>query len=163
MTMKFQDRLERAIERGNQTADARLREEAAKTLSAEELRNLHSRCRLELSEHIENCLRMLADRFPGFEFHSILNEDGWGGRISRDDLNLQRGTGSSSRYSRLEMTISPLGSAPIVELIGKATIRNKEAFSRKHFQHLDQVDTESFRELIDLWVLEFAERYSAAR
>jgi len=161
--MRFQDRLERAIERGSQTADAKLRAEAEKTLSEEEQRNLHSKCRLELSEHIEACLRMLADRFPGFKFGTILNEDGWGARISRDDLSLKRGSGSASHYSRLEMTISPLGTAPIVELVAKATIHNKEAFNRTRFQHLDQIDTESFREMIDLWVLEFAERFSAAR
>lgn len=160
--MDFQDRLERAIERGSRTASERLRAEAKRSLSREELRNLHSRSRLELSEHIESCLRALSDRFPGFEFHSILNDDGWGARISRDDLRLQPGAGSSSLYSRLEMTISPLGSAPIVELVAKGTIRNKEVFSRTHFQRLEQVDTESFREMIDLWVLEFAERFAAS-
>ncbi|MGD9857697.1 MAG: hypothetical protein AB7U20_22360, partial [Planctomycetaceae bacterium] len=62
--MNFQDRLERAIERGSQAADARIRAEVMKTLSAAELRSLHSRSRLELSEHIESCLRLLGDRFP---------------------------------------------------------------------------------------------------
>jgi hypothetical protein len=161
--MNFQDRLERAIERGHQVADARLQAEAEKTLSAEELRNLHSQTRLTLSDHIESCLRMLGDRFPGFDYHSILNEDGWGARISRDDIALQRGAGSSTLYSRLEMTISPLGSAPLIELVGKATIRNKELFRRTHYQQLEQADTESFREMIDLWVLEFAERFAAAK
>ncbi|MBX3440453.1 MAG: hypothetical protein KF861_23385 [Planctomycetaceae bacterium] len=161
--MNFQHRLERAIERGSQAADARLRAESEKSLSKEELRNLHSKCRLELSEHIESCLKLLSDRFPGFEFHSIMNEGGWGARISRDDLRLQRGSGSSSLYSRLEMTISPLGATPIVELIAKATIRNKEIFSRTHFQRLDQIDPDSFREMIDVWVLEFAERFAASR
>ena len=161
--MNFQDRLERAIERGSQTADARLRAEAEKSLSQEELRSLHSKCRLELSEHIETCLRMLGDRFPGFEYHSILNEDGWGALISRDDLALKSGAASSSLYSRLEMTISPLGTTPIVELIGKGTIRNKEIFNRTHYQRLEQVDAEFFREMIDLWVLEFAERFAAVK
>ena len=161
--MNFQDRLERAIERGNQVADAKLQAQTEKSLTEEELRSLHSKCRLELSEHIESCLRMLADRFPGFQFQSIMNEDGWGARITRDDLSLQRGSGSSSLYSRLEMTISPWGAAPIVELVAKGTIHNKEVFSRTRFQHLDQIDTETFREMIDLWVLEFAERFSASR
>ncbi len=161
--MKFQDRLERAIERGSQQAGARLRAEAEKSLSEEELRSLHSKYRLEFSEHIEGCLKMLADRFPGFEYHSILNEDGWGAGISRDDLHLQRGGDSRSLYSRLEMTISPLGNAPIVELVGKATIRNKEIFSRAHYQRLEQIDPDSFREMVDLWVLEFAEQFAAAK
>lgn len=159
--MKFLDRLDRAIERGHQRADARLQAEAQKSLSAEELKSLHSASRLELCEHIETCLKTLADRFPGFDYGTILADNGWGARISRDDLNLRRG-GSSTLYSRLEMTISPLGSAPIIELVAKATIRNKELFSRTHFQRLEQVDTDCFREMIDLWVLEFAEQFAAA-
>jgi hypothetical protein len=160
--MKFLDRLDRAIERGNQRADARLQAEAQKSLSQGDLKRLHSECRLELCEHIETCLKTLADRFPGFDYGTVLTENGWGARISRDDLNLRRG-GSSSLYSRLEMTISPLGSAPIIELVAKATIRNKELFSRTQFQRLEQVDTECFREMIDLWVLEFAEQFAAAK
>ena len=81
--------------------------------------------------------------------------------MRNERLSLRRG-GSSSLYSRLEMTISPLGSAPLIELVAKATIRNKELFSRTHFQRLEQVDTDSFREMIDLWVLEFAEQFAAA-
>ena len=160
--MDFQDRLERAIKRGNRTAEARVQAEVQKTMSAEEQKSLHSRSRLELSDHIESCLKMLADRFPGFDYGSILNEDGWGGRITRDDIRLQRGTGSQTLYSRLEMTVRPLGSVPIVELVGKATIRNKEIFSRNHYQRLEELDIESFREMIDLWVLEFAEQFAAA-
>ncbi|MCA9074039.1 MAG: hypothetical protein KDA93_03330 [Planctomycetaceae bacterium] len=160
--MDFQDRLERAISRGNRAADARVQAEAAKTMSEEELKTLHSQSRLDLSDHIESCLKMLADRFPGFEYGSILNDEGWGARITRDDISVQRGSGSNTLYSRLEMTVRPLGSVPIVELVGKATIRNKETFSRNHYQRLEEIDIESFREMIDLWVLEFAEQFAAA-
>lgn len=160
--MDFQDRLERAIKRGNRTAEARVQAEVRKTMSAEEQKTLHSRTRLDLSEHIESCLKMLTDRFPGFEYGSILNDDGWGARITRDDISVQRGTGSQTLYSRLEMTVRPLGSMPIVELVGKATIRNREVFSRNHYQRLEELDIDSFRDMIDLWVLEFAEQFAAA-
>ncbi len=95
--MDFEHRLRKAIERGQSTADARDRERAEKQLTEAELKQLYSQSRLELTEHIEQCLRLLADRFPGFAFHSILNEDGWGGRISRDDLDLQPGSRGALR------------------------------------------------------------------
>lgn len=160
--MEFERRLQRAIERGQSIADARNRELAERELSEEELRQLYSQARLELSEHIESCLKLLADRFPGFEYQSILSEDGWGGRITRDDLGLQRGR-SDSFFSRLEMVITPFSSAHIIELVGKGTIRNRKAFHRTQFQRLTQLDVESFREQIDLWVLEFAEKFAAAK
>jgi hypothetical protein len=159
--MNFQDRLDRAIERGHRAADARLRVESEKTLSEEEYRRLHSRCRLELSEHVENCIRMTADRFPGFQYHSIVGEEGWGARITRDDLQIRPGERGSSVFSRMELTISPYRSAHILELVGKATVRNKELYHRTNFQRLSDVDLDSFREVIDLWVLEFAERFAA--
>ena len=159
--MDFQTRLSRAVERGQQTRDARLREELAKSLSEEELRTMHSQARLGLSEHIEECLKAVADQFPGFEYHSILNEEGWGARVHRDDLALKSGAGSDTLYSRLDLIVRPYSDAHIVEIIGKGTIRNKELFHRTHFQRLNQIDVDSFRDLIDLWVLEYAERFSA--
>ena len=35
-------------------------------------------------------------------------------------------------------------------------------FSRNHYQRLAEVDLESFRELVELWVLDYAELYAAA-
>ena len=84
-----------------------------------------------------------------------------GARVNRDDLALKAGTGSDTLYSRLDIIVRPYSDAQIVEIIGKATIRNKEAFHRTHYQRLNQVDVDSFRDLIDLWVLEYAERFSA--
>lgn len=160
--MDFDNRLQRAIQRGSRTRDELGRAAAEKELSAEELRSLHSRLRLALVEHIEDCVRRLADHFPGFDYQPVMSDAGWGARVSRDDLAVQRGEGSKSLYSRLEMVVSPLGSAGIIELVAKGTIRNKEAFHRRHYQRLDQLDADSFEELIDLWVLEYAELYSAA-
>ena len=158
--MDFEKRLERAIDRGRQARDARARQQAERALTEEELKSLHSRYRLELSEHIESNLKRLADRFPGFRFQSIVSEQGWGARISRDDF-ARRGGETVNLYSRLEMVVRPYSSAHIVELAAKATVANKEIFNRTHFQFLNQADLDSFRELIDLWVLEYAEQYAA--
>jgi len=160
--MDFTSRLARAVERGQQTKDAKLREAHARTLSEEELKSLHSQARLELSEHIENCLRSLADQFPGFEYHSILNDEGWGARVSRDDVSLGSAAGSRTQYSRLDLLVRPFSDAGIVELIGKGTIRNKEIFNRTNYQRLHQLDVDSFRNMIDLWVLEYAELFAAS-
>ncbi|MFV0444143.1 MAG: hypothetical protein ACK5Q5_11290 [Planctomycetaceae bacterium] len=159
--MEFEQRLQRAIQRGEQTRSSRDEARQAERLSSAELRDLYSQARLQLSEHIESCLRKLADHFPGYRYDSILGDTGWGSRITRDDLQLARGQSPSNQYSRLELTITPLGSQPIIELVAKGTIRNREVLSRRHYQQLEQVDTQSFSELIDLWVLEYAEQYAA--
>lgn len=159
--MEFDQRLQRAIQRGQQTRDSRDEARRAEQLSSAELRDRYSQARLELSEHIEDCLRKLADHFPGFRYESVLGEDGWGARITRDDLNFARGQARNNQYSRLELVVTPLGSKPIIELVAKGTIRNREVLSRRHYQQLEQVDAESFAELIDLWVLEYAEQYAA--
>ncbi len=159
--MDFEKRLERAVERGKYQRDSQGRREAERALSAEELRNMHSQCRLELSEHIENCLRKLADHFPGFQFQSIVSDEGWGAKISRDDIGAPSGGGVQNFYSRLEMLVRPFTESHIVELAAKGTIRNKEILTRNHFQFLSEIDLDSFVELIDLWILEYAEQYSA--
>ena len=165
--MKFEQRLDRAIERGRHAKDERSREEAARQMSEEELRHLHSRARLELVEHIDNCLRAVADRFPGFTFSTVAGEDGWGAKITRDDVILsrdeQRGTRgpAGTVYSRFELLVRPFSSARIVELLVKGTIRNREVLNRTHYQRLDQLDVASFTEQIDLWVLEYAERFAS--
>ncbi len=158
--MEFEKRLEKAIVRGQQNRDLQAREKAEQAMSAEELKSLHSRYRLDLSDHIENCLKKLSDHFPGFRFQTLVSDDGWGAKISRDDFNRQSGSGSRNVYSRFEMLIRSFSSTHIVELVAKGTIQNKEVISRTHYQFLNQVDGESFTELIDLWVLEYAEKFS---
>ena len=160
--MDFQERLQRAVERGPQARDTRSRESAAKALSEEESRSLHSQYRLELSERIGECLAELVDQFPGFQLESIVGEDGWGAVVSRDDIALGESGQSENLYSRMQMLIRPFSKGRIVEMVAKATIRNREEFNRTRYQMLGQVDLESFAENIDLWVLEYAERYSAA-
>lgn len=161
--MNFDQRLERAIERGQRQRDADSRERTLQAMTEEECKNLHSKSRLELSEHVEACLRKLADYFPGFDYETLMSADGWGARIRRDDLAPgAAGTkGLVHYYSHVEMLIKPYSAARIVELVARGAIRNKEVLSRSHFQQLSQVDIEVFKDVIDQWVLEYAERYSA--
>jgi hypothetical protein len=159
--MDFEKRLERAISRGDQIRETRERARSNQDLTDEQLHSAHSRYRLELSEHIESCLRKLADYFPGFRFETVVSEEGWGARISRDDINLVPGRSAGTQYSRMEILVRPYSPAHIVELVAKATIRNKELFHRSNYQFVPQVDLETLRGMVDLWVLEYAEAYSA--
>ena len=131
-------------------------------MTEDEFKNLHSKARLELSEHIETCLRKLPEYFPGFDFESLVGVDGWGAKISRDDIASGSGKGLTRLYSRLEMVIRPYSATHIVELIARGAVRNKEVLSRTHFQMLTQLDLEAFSDLIDQWVLEYAEKFSAS-
>lgn len=160
--MEFDQRLERAIRRGEHTREERGRAAAERELTVEELKNVHSGCRLELVERIEECLKKLADHFLGFRFQSLMSEEGWGASISRDDLSVGPGRGSVSLFSRLQILVSPYGTTPIIELVAKGTIRNREVFHRRNYQQLKEVDLQAFKELVDLWVLEYAELYSAS-
>ncbi|HID75487.1 MAG TPA: hypothetical protein EYP56_05755 [Planctomycetaceae bacterium] len=157
----FEQRLEKAIQRGKRASDARARVEAEKALSEQELRRLHTQCRLELCEHIQQCLEKLAQYFPGFRLETIHSEQGWGTAISRDDVEVQKRGRRTNYFSRLEMTIPPVNQYFVLELAAKATIRNKEYFNRRHFEKLADLDLTSFTELIDRWTLEYAELYAS--
>jgi len=158
--MDFRERLNKAIERGRRTGTARAAAAARQEMSAKELARLHSKYRLELSEHIEQCVRSLADQFPGFRVETLYGEKGWGAAASRDDLKLRRGD-RDSLFSRLEMIIPPPGEYHVLELVAKATVQNREMFNRSHYERVDEVDISSFRERVDLWTLEYAELYAA--
>jgi len=159
--MSFKERLQRAQERGKQTRAAQLNEAAARALSEEECRRLHSQYRLELTDLIENRLRDLADNIPGFRMETVVDESGWGAAVSRDDINLSAGR-RSNVFSRLRLVVSPYNKYRVLELAAKGTVRNKEVLSRNHYQRLSEVDSESFRELVELWVLDYAELYAGA-
>jgi hypothetical protein len=158
--MDFQQRLAKAIERGQLKGDERSRAKAEKEISEKELARLHSQYRLELSEHIEKCLKQLADNFPGFRFETVVGERGWGASIRRDDLNLKGGR-RDSLFSRLQMVVRPASSYNILDMAAKGTVRNKELFNRNHYQRLTEVDPTSFNDMVDLWVLEYAEVFAA--
>jgi hypothetical protein len=157
----FEDRLSKAIERGQTRNAAREHAERLKQLTAEELKQLHTRYRLHFSEHIEQCVRRLPQHFPGFQCETVFGERGWGVACSRDDLVPGPAGRRMSSYSRLEMTIRPYSPALVVELAAKGTIRNKEIFNRQHFELVNEVDEDTFLNLIDAWVLEYAEQYAA--
>jgi hypothetical protein len=159
--MDFDNRLEQAIERGQRIRNSREQTEHQKTLSEEELKNLHSSVRLNLSEHIESCLRSLSDHFPGFRFETVVDDSGWGARINRDDLSMGRGR-RDNHYSRLQVLVKPYSAAAkIVEITAKGTVRNRELLNRTHYQFLAELNEDGLQEVIDMWILEFAEQYSA--
>lgn len=166
--MDFEKRLQQAIQRGQSESTAKDQAQAERKLGEAELRKIHADLRLQFSEHIEECLRQLSDHFPGFEFSSVVGEEGWGAVINRDDLGLgsnkaqpQSKNYYTHYYSKLQLVIRPFSSASIVELVGKGTIRNKEIFSRTQYQRLPDVDTSVMLQTIDQWVLEYAEKFAA--
>ncbi len=158
--MDFEHRLQKAIERGHKRKQAELHEARRREMTEQEIKSLHTQYRLLLSEHIENCIKKLANHFPGFQYETLYGERGWGAACSRDDIEM-RGGKRVNHFSRLEMTIRPFSSAHVLELAAKGTIRNKEVFNRVHYEPIPDVDPQDFIELIDLWVLEYAELYAA--
>jgi hypothetical protein len=159
--MDFKQRLQRAAERGYQTRDAQAREEAERALGEEEYRRLHASYRRELTEHIERCLKQLADNFPGFSYETVVDDAGWGGAVRRDDLDLTRRR-RDNLFSRLQVTVSSPNQYRVMELAAKGTIRNKENFTRTHFQKLHDIDLDTFRGLVEQWTLDYAEEFAAA-
>ncbi len=130
-------------------------------MSEKELRRLHTQYRLELCEHVEACLKKLPHHFPGFQFETVVSDRGWGAAVSRDDVELGSGRRRTNYYSRLEMLVRPASKYHVLDLAAKGTIRNKEVFNRNRYERLDDVDLTSFTELVDHWVLEYAELYAA--
>jgi hypothetical protein len=163
LTMDFKQRLAKAIERGERTGDARARAEAQRQLDEQEMRRRHGEYRLDLCEHVEQCLKTLPEHFPGFRFETVLGDRGWGAAVSRDDLAVNPQHGRTSLFSRLEVLVRPVSEYFVLELVAKGTIQNKEVFHRTHYQRLAEVDLAAFTKLIDLWVIEYAELYSAQR
>jgi hypothetical protein len=160
--MSFEDRLQKAIQRGKRRSHAQEQEKAARAMSQEELKRLHSSYRLQLSEQIEKCVKQLPNYFPGFRFETIYGDRGWGGACSRDDLRVSGQRRRENTYSRLEITVRPYSpNVDVIELVGKGTIRNKEVFNRNFFDRIEEADPEKFAELVNVWVLEYAELFAA--
>jgi len=157
---EFESRLESAIARGKQRADAKATKQRQQELSAEELKRLHTSYRLSLSERIEKAIHRVADHFPGFQQESLFGEVGWGAACFRDDLRIEAGR-RNNQYSRLEMTIRPATDSGVLDLKGKATVLNRELFNRSHFIPIAEVDPADFERLIDAWAIEYAENYAA--
>lgn len=159
--MEFEQRLQKAIERGQRKGHSRRQEAAAQAMGEEELKRLHSQYRLQLAEHIEKCLQHLPHHFPGFQCETMYGERGWGGACSRDDLRMETPGRRRSDYSRLEITVRAFSTLHVLELTAKGTIHNKEVFNRVHFERIEEADLAKFLELVDVWVLEYAELYAA--
>lgn len=159
----FEDRLSKAIDRGQRRASERADAERRKLISEEELKSLHTRYRLQLSEHIEKCMHQLPNHFPGFRYETLFGEKGWGAACSRDDIGPGSDGKRANYYSRFEMTIRPRTSNNVVDLAAKGTIRNKEVLRQNHFELVQDADVDTFLELIDVWVLQYAELYAAKK
>ena len=158
--MDFRERLQRAAQRGHEARDAKTREEAAKALSEEECRRLHREYRQVLNEHIETCVKQLADNFPGFRYEPVVSDKGWGAAVRRDDLTMTHGR-RDNQFSRLELIVSPHNQYHVLEIQAKGAVRNKENFTRSHYQLLKDADLDAFRHLIEQWTLDYAEHYAA--
>ncbi len=65
-------------------------------------------------------------------------------------------------YSRLEITVKPFTELGIVNMNAKGTIKNKEMFTRRHHDPVQEADMEQFLSMVDRWVLEYAQLYTAA-
>ena len=126
-----------------------------------ECRRRHSQYRLELTDHIEKLLSEMGDNFPGFRIETVVDESGWGAAVSRDDFRMEGGK-RGTFFSRLKLVVSPYNTYHVLDINAKGTVRNKELLSRNHYQRLADVDLQSFRELLEQWVLDYAELYAAA-
>lgn len=156
LTMSFEDQLKRAIGRGKDKSLQAKAAERARALSQEEIRNLHNKHRLEVCDHIEETLKKVGHHIPGFQYETIYGERGWGGAISRDDI--QRG---GSFYSRLEITVRPLTEFNLLNVTGKGTIRNRELLNWNYFSEIADVNLALFNEQIDAWVLQYVEKFAS--
>lgn len=158
--MNFEERLQKAIQRGQRRGEQQAAEAKRQALTEEELKRLHGKYRLELSDHIEGALQKLPNYFPGFRYETIFGERGWGAAVRRDDIRIVSGK-RADEYSRLEVTVRPLSSVLVVDLAAKGTIRNKEVFVRSYYEKIEDTDPAKFMQLVDAWVLEYAEMYAA--
>ncbi len=157
---EFEEQIKRAIERGQRMHDAREQQHKQERWTADQLRIRHNEFRLPLSDRIEEVLQALAQQLPGFEYENIYGDRGWGGALSRDELVIVQGR-KNSVYSRLELTVKPLSEINVVNIAGKGTVRNREIFTRQHHQPIGEADLDEFLEVIDRWILEYAQLYSA--
>ena len=92
--MSFEDRLHKAIERGKRRSDGHGAKQSHKRSAKKNSDACTRTYRLQISEHIEKCIRQLPNYFPGFRFETLYGERGWGVACSRDDLRLG-GTGGA--------------------------------------------------------------------
>jgi hypothetical protein len=158
--MDFDSELEAAIQRGQHRNELQQQSQRQAELSADQIRKRHNEFRLNLSEHIESCLKKLENHFPGFEYETLYGEKGWGGAISRNDLDRGRDGRAGSFFSRLELTVRPQNEFNVVNIAGKGTIRDKELFNWNHYENITDADQSAFETMLDKWILQFAEQFA---
>jgi hypothetical protein len=159
--MDFESKLREAIERGQTRNAARTSAEKKEAMTKEEIRNRHNEFRLNLSEHIESSFKQLAAHIPGFEYKMIYGSKGWGGALSRDDIDRGPDGKAGSFFSRIEITVRPQNEFNVVNIVGKGTIRDKEIFNWNHYEDILASDQKAFTDMIDKWILQFAEAFAA--
>ena len=159
--MDFEDKLEQAIQRGQNRNTAKTNAKKQDELSKEAIRNRFNEIRLNLSDHIEEGLKKIANHFPGFEYETIYGTKGWGGALSRNDLDRGPDGKAGSFFSRVEMTVRPQNEFDVINIVGKGTIRDKEMFVWNHFDGIAETDQAQFIQMIDNWLLQFAEQFAA--
>jgi hypothetical protein len=159
--MDFDDQLEQAIQRGQQRNVKRQQDLKKESLGAEELKRRHDSFRLHLSDYIETSLHRLAERFPGFEYEIVYGSKGWGGSIHRQDLTRGPDGKAGSFFSRLELSVRPLNSYNVVNIVGKGTIADKELFSWNYFKDIEDATFEEFEQKLGSWMIAFAEQFAA--
>lgn len=159
--MDFESKLREAIERGQNRNAARVNAQKKAAMTKEEIRNRHNQFRLDLSEHIESSFKQLAVHLPGFDYETIYGSKGWGGALSRNDIDRGPDGKAGSFFSRVEMTVRPQNEFNVVNIVGKGTIRDKEIFNWNHFEDILEADQAAFEEIIDKWILQFAETFAA--
>lgn len=157
--MDFRDRLRQVTQKGATARAEKAFADAAEAATEEELKRRHSQHRLALTDHIETRLKELADGLPGFKVETVMEERGWGAAVSRDDAG-RSGRKADNLYSRLELVVSGFNEFHVVDVAAKGAIRNKETYSRTHYQAIAEFDEAEFKELIDRWVLDYAEQYA---
>lgn len=159
--MDFEDKLQKAIQRGQKRNTARANATKKATETNEDIRNHHNVFRLNLSEHIENSMNQMAQHFPGFEYETLYGSKGWGGALSRNDIDRGPDGRAGSFFSRIELTVRPQNEFNVVNIVGKGTIRDKEIFAWNHFEDISEAKQDSLEQMLDKWVLQFAEQFAA--
>jgi hypothetical protein len=159
---EFEERLKKAIARGESKAESLLSEEQRKKQEAEEHKLLHAKYRLELTERIESVVKKMIDMFPGFRYKSVFGETGWGSACTRDDLFIDKGV-RSNKFSRFEMVVRPINEFFVLDLQAKGTIADRELLTRAFYQPLGQVDIVRFYKAVDDWAVAYAELYATKR
>lgn len=154
----FDEQLNSAIRKGQEKSRKASEAAAAQKMTKEEIKRLHSKYRLHLSDFIEERMKQLPNHFPGFRYETVYGDRGWGAACSRDDV----GRGRRDFYSRIELTVRPLGEYDVLDISIRGTIKNKEVMQREFFQELEEVDLGRFEETIQNWILGYAELFSAA-